>query len=285
MSALRKRAPVLTPIRPMVSELSNQDLSHPTVLLSPNETTGELAAELQRQGLRVLAWPALDLGALTDYQALDEAIENLFGYDWVIFPTVSSVEFFVQRFLNRGHDISELDTLRVCTIGEEAVAKLGESQIHIDVIPDHPTNAAVFESLETYVGGREALHTLNFVIPVSANARNGLSQFLEDASARVDSVIAYRTVAANDSSLVQLNTLLAGGGVDCIVFRASTEMRDLAQVFGTSDLSNILAETTVVCADLSALRVAADFGLHADFTAADRNPRALAEAIYRYVSK
>jgi uroporphyrinogen-III synthase len=267
----------------MVSEQSNQ--GRPTVLLSPNEITGELAAELQRSGLRTLTWPALDLGAPPDYQALDEAIENLFGYDWVTFSTVSSLEFFVQRLLHRGHDTSELDALRVCAIGEEVVARLGELHIHIDVIPDHPTHAAVFEALETYVGGREALHTLNFLIPVSANARNGISQFLEDAGARVDSVIAYRTVAANDSSLVQLNALLAGGGVDCIVFKASTEMRDLAQLFGTSDLSRILAETTVVCADLSALRVAADFGLHADITAADRNPRSLAEAIYRYLSK
>jgi uroporphyrinogen-III synthase len=92
-------------------------------------------------------------------------------------------------------------------------------------------------------------------------------------------------VASDDSSLSRLNALLAGGGVDCIVFKAAEEMKELAQLFGTNDLSRVLAETTMVCADLSALRVAADFGLHTDFTAADRNPRALAEAIYRYLSK
>jgi uroporphyrinogen-III synthase len=136
--------------------------------------------------------------------------------------------------------------------------------------------------LETYVGGREALQTLNLLIPTAVSARDGLSQILEEAGARVDSVAAYRTVAANDSSLTQISTLLAGGGIDCIVFQASSEMRDLAQLFGAGDLSRVLAGTTVVCADLSALRCAADFGLHTDFTAADGNPQALAEAIYRY---
>jgi uroporphyrinogen III methyltransferase/synthase len=269
----------------MVSELINHGLPSPTVLLSPNETTGELAAELQRSGARVLAWPKLNLGPLADREALDEAIENLFGYDWVIFPTGGSVDFFVQRFLSLGHEVSELDALRVCGVGEEVVSRLGESQIHIDVIPDRPTHSAVFDALENYVGGREALQTLNLLIPTALNARDGLSQILEEAGARVDSVMAYRTVGANDSSLTKINALIAGGGIDCIVFQASSEMRDLAQLFGASDLSRVLDGTTVVCADLSALRCAADFGLHTDFTAADRNPRALAEAIIRYLSK
>jgi uroporphyrinogen-III synthase len=233
----------------------------------------------------VLAWPPLNLGPLADHAALDEAIENLFGYDWVIFPTGGSVDFFLQRFLTRGHDVSELDALRVCAISEEAVSRLGESQIHIDVIPDHPTHSAVFEALETYVGGREALQTLNLLIPTAVNARDGFPQILEEAGARVDSVATYRTVASDDSSLTRINALLAGGGIDCIVFKASSEMRDLAQLFGASDLSRVLSGTRVVCADLSALRCAADFGLHTDFTAADRDPRALAEAISRYLSK
>jgi uroporphyrinogen III methyltransferase/synthase len=178
-----------------------------------------------------------------------------------------------------------LDALRVCGIGEEAVSRLGESPIHTDVIPGRSTPSAVFEALEAYVGGRQALQTLNLLIPGAANARDELSKILEEAGARVDSVAAYRTVAGGDSSLSRLNALLAGGGVDCIVFKAAEEMKELAQLFGTNDLSRVLAETAVVCADLSALRFASDFGLHTDFSAADRNPQALAEAINRYLSK
>jgi uroporphyrinogen-III synthase len=79
--------------------------------------------------------------------------------------------------------------------------------------------------------------------------------------------------------------LLAGGGLDGVIFTTADEMRDLAQLFGTNDLSQVLADTAVVCAGLTALKAAADFGLHTDFTGADRNARALAEAIYRYLSR
>jgi uroporphyrinogen III methyltransferase/synthase len=260
-------------------------LSNPTVLVSPNEARGGLATQLTRQGARVLAWPVLDVGPPGDFQALDEAIENLFGYDWLIFSTVDSVEFFVRRLVNLGREISELDSVRVCGVSEEAVSRLGESQIHIDVIPDRPLPSTVFEALATYAGGRDALQSLNFLIASAANAREGLKQLLDEAGARLDIVAAYRTVVANDSSLAQINGLLAGGGVDCIVFKSSSEMRDFAQLFGTGDLSGVLSETPVVCADLSALRLAADFGLQTDFTAAHRDPQALAEAINRYLSK
>lgn len=257
----------------------------PTVLLAPNQTTGELAAALQRIGTRVLAWPTLDVGPPESLQTLDEAIENLFGYDWLIFPISDSVEFFVQRFLSQGHEISELDSLRVCAIGEETTSSLAESQIHNDVIADGCTQQSVLASLEIYVGGREALQTLNFLIPVAANGRHDLSTVLEASGARVDSVTAYRTVSVNDSSFARIRALLAGGGVDGVVFTAADEMRELAGLFGTNDLSQLLADTAVVCAGLSALKAAADFGLHTDFTGADRNSRALAEAIYRYLSK
>lgn len=257
----------------------------PTVLLAPTQTTSELAAELRRAGARVLASPILEAGPPESFAALDEAIENLFGYDWLIFPIAGSVDFFLQRFKSLGHDISELDTLRVCATGEETMSRLVESQIHIDVIPARPTTESVLASLENYAGGHAALQTLNFLIPEAMNGRKELSISLESAGARVDSVAAYRPVAANDSSFAQVSALLAGGGIDGVVFTAAEEMRDLAQIFGTNDLSQILADTAVVCAGLTALKVAPSFGLHTDFTGADRNPRALAEAIYRYLSK
>ncbi len=257
----------------------------PTVLLSRNQTTGELGAELQRTGARVLAWPTLEVAPPESFQALDEAIENLFGYDWLIFPVADSVEFFVQRFLRQGRDISELDPLRVGAIGEGTTSRLAESQIHIDVIADRLTQQTVLEALGTYVGGPAALRTLNFLIPVAANGRNDLSTGLEASGARVDSVTAYQTVAANDSSFARISALLAGGGVDGVVFTAADEIRELAGLFGSNDLSQLLPDTAVVSAGLTALNAAADFGLRTDFTGADRNPRALAEAIYRYLSK
>src|SRR5882672_1771719 len=134
----------------------SQTLSGRTVLVSPNETQTELTKNLEHHGARVIVWSKLNLGEPEDYQALDEAIENLFGYDWLIFENEDAVDFFLRRFQALAHEISELDALRVCGAGEAAVRKLEASHVHIDVIPDRPSLRALFDAIGTFVGGREA---------------------------------------------------------------------------------------------------------------------------------
>jgi uroporphyrinogen III methyltransferase/synthase len=262
---------------------NSRTLSGRTVLVSPNETQSELNTKLSYYGARVLAWPTLDIGEPENYQSLNEAIENLFGYDWLIFQNEDAVDFFLSRFQRLAHEISELDALRVCAAGEGAAQKLEASQVHIDVIPDLPSARMLFEAIGTYVGGREAMRGLNFLVPSAAIARDRLEQLLEEVGARIDTVTAFRTVAHGNATLGQLNAVLAGGGIDCIVFNGSSDVLNFARLFGTNDLPQLLTEATVACADLSACHTAADFGLPVDLRASD--PGTLAEIICRHLGK
>ena len=264
----------------MVSEQNNQALSGRTVLVSPNEAQGELATQLTRQGARVLAWPILDVGEAEHPQALDEAIENLFGYDWMIFHNVNAVKFFLRRFQTLGLEISELDSLRVCGVGEETVHRLEESQVHIDVIPDRLSTQALFDAIETYVGGREALRGLNFLVPTAGSSRGYLQEALEEFGARVDLVAAYRSCPAKDSGLVRINALLAGGGIDWVAFTSGSDVRDLAAVLDTNDLDGVLADAGVVCIDEITTETANEFGLTADIVS--NEPEALIQAMATY---
>jgi uroporphyrinogen III methyltransferase / synthase len=264
----------------MVSELINQTLSGRSVLVSPNEAQGELATQLTRQGARVLAWPILDVGEAENLQALDEAIENLFGYDWLIFSNVNAVNFFLRRFQTLGHEISDLDGLRVCGVAEATVHRLEESQVHVDVIPDRLSTQAIFHAVETYVGGREALRGLNFLVPTAGSSRGYLLEKMEESGARVDLVAAYRTTPAKDSGLVRINALLAGGGIDCVVFTSGSDVRDLAAVLDTNDLGRVFADIGVVCISEIATQTANELGLTADIVI--NEPEALVQAMASY---
>jgi uroporphyrinogen-III synthase len=265
----------------MLSDLSNQALSGRTLLVSPNEAQGELATQLTRQGARVLAWPILDVGEAEHPQALDEAIENLFGYDWMIFHNVNAVDFFLHRFQTLGHEIGDLDGLRVCGVGEATLHRLEESQVHIDVIPDRLSTQALFDAIETYVGGREALRGLNFLVPTAGSSRGYLQEALEEFGARVDLVAAYRTCPAKDSGLVRINALLAGGGIDCVAFPSGSDVRDLAAVLDTNDLDEVFAGIGVVCMDETTTQTANEFGLTADIVI--NEPEGLVQAVASYL--
>ena len=249
-----------------------------TVLIASSAPL-ELTRELERCGARVICWPKLDIRATGNYAALDEAIENLFGYDWLIFRNVHSVLFFLGRFHKLGHEISELDSLRVCALGQDAIHQLEESHVHIDVIPDGLSTEGICEAIGTYLSGREALHGLNFLVPSAGSSRTPLQDALEDAGARADLIATYRTCASNDPN--RINALLTGGGIDCIVFITASDATDLAQLFDTSELGGLLAGVAVACIDQDTGQNAAAIGLTANIIPDDEVPD-LAQAIAFY---
>src|SRR5882762_3683854 len=75
---------------------NHQPLTGRTILIA-SSAPQELRAELEVVGARLISWPKLDISPPETYASLDEAIENLFGYDWLIFRNVNAVTFFLGR--------------------------------------------------------------------------------------------------------------------------------------------------------------------------------------------
>jgi len=266
----------------MDSVLNNQPLTGRTILIATDAArSGDLATELEHYGARVIACPRLEISEPENFTTLDQAIENLYGYDWLVFTTMHGGEAFLRRLRHLAHEVDELDSLRVCAIGETTVRGLEESQIHVDVIPEQFSSEGILASLENYMGGSINLRGLNFLIPRAAIARDSLADLLADAGARVDIVAAYRTVNADDQQLARLSTLLAGGGIDCLVFTSASAVTNFAELFDSNDLSRLLRGITVACIDETTAQAATQFGVRADITSIESTVTALVLALKR----
>lgn len=242
----------------------------------------EFASLLERDGGRVISCPTIEIVEPESYELLDEAIENLYGYDWLIFTSVNGVEHFLLRLAARGHEAHKLDELRVCAIGEATAARLREAQVHVDVVPEQFKAEGVFAALKDYLGELEAFATLNFLIPRAATARDYLPRALVDAGARVDVVPAYRTVKPDNTELRRVAALLEGGAIDCITFTSSSTVTNFAQLLDASDLSSLLAGVAVACIGDITASTAAQFGLRTDIQPLEYTIPALARAIADY---
>src|SRR5581483_11300084 len=139
-----------------------------SILVSPEKRNSELASQLERSGLRIIAWPPVQLDPALNQFALDDAIGNLFGYDWLILKSAPAAQFFLKRFTEAGRSVDELDGLRVWAIGEQTIASLRENQIHIDIEAEGRVSNRIVEALADYIGGHQLLSGLNFLLP-SAN--------------------------------------------------------------------------------------------------------------------
>ena len=137
----------------------------------------------------------------------------------------------------------------------------------------------VFAALERYADGPEGLKGLNFLIPRAAVARDYLPTALEQAGARCDVVTAYRTVQPDGLDRGRVSAMLAGGAADCIAFTSSSTVRNLAQLFDTHNLSEVLGGVAIACIGDITASTAGEYGLRTDILPDEFTVPALARAI------
>jgi uroporphyrinogen III methyltransferase/synthase len=264
-------------------EDENKPLRNRTVVITrARAQAASFAAVLEGYGARVISCPTIEIVEPDSFAPLDEAIQNLYGYDWLIFTSVNGVDYFLRRFHALGHEVSELDELRVCAIGDATAERLREASIHVDVLPEEFKAEGVFAALEKFMGGADGFQGQNFLIPRAARARDYLPRALEAAGARIDVVPVYRTVAPRDTEKRRVEALLAGGAVDCVTFTSSSTVRNFAELFDTTDLSGLLAGCEVACIGDITASTAAEYGLRTDIQPGEFTTAALARAIAEF---
>jgi uroporphyrinogen-III synthase len=229
------------------------------VLVSPGDSHRELAATLERSGVRVSSWPQVEISAPADDASLHEAIENLFGYDWLVLKNVRAADYFLRALLLK-HRTEELDELRVLTIGSETAEMVAERQVHVDIALERFAHADIYREIESYVGESSSLSRQNLLVPSANIIIESFEDLLVDAGARVDPVTAYQT-CADRLELIRLRTLFAGGGVDSVVFSGGSAIAEFADLFDTDDLGRVLSGVKVICLDPATRDLAGKYGL------------------------
>jgi len=236
---------------------------------------------LEDYGANVISCPTIEIAEPESYERLDEAIDHLYGYDWLIFTSANGVDYFLRRLNTRGVNVAELDEVKVCAIGEATADKLRDAHIHVDLIPSEAKAEGVFTALSEFAGGTDRLHGLNVLIPRAAYGRDYLPKSLEDAGARVDVVTAYRTVLPENLDRGRLGAMLTGSA-DCIAFMSSSSVKNLALLFDTHDLSEKLKGLAIACIGDVTAATAGEYGLHVNIQPNETTVAALADAIAKY---
>jgi len=243
----------------------------------------ELTTLLESYGATVLICPTIEIREPDSYQRLDEALDHLYGYDWLIFTSTNGVEFFLKRLTNRGLSAGDLDEIRVCAIGQKTADKLHDAHVHVDIVPSESTGEGVFTALTEFLGGPERLQSLNILLPRAAVGRDYLPKALEDAGARVDVVATYQTVLPENFDRGRVRAMLAGSG-DCIAFTSPSTIKNLAKLFDTPDLGNALPGVVIACIGPVTAATATEYGLKVDVQPTQQTATDLARAIADYYS-
>lgn len=219
--------------------------------LAANPANKKLVAELEQCGARVILFPQIT----TEKAALGEestrTVENLSDFDWLIFFDVFAADYFLEALEENGRDFYELDNARVCTLGEAVADRLRFAQVHADVVPNSVETESVIRSLAAYIGEREIGGNRFLLVKEEGAATAEIVGALNEKGAIVSELAIYRARIADAGGAANAKTkaLLAGGGVDELVFTAPADFIALEALVPRQMLAQILREAKISATD------------------------------------
>lgn len=203
----------------------------------------EMIKRLTQLGAEAVLMPAIKILPLEDWRPVDDAIENLRRFDWIIFTSVNGVEAFMERLLVIGRDARALHGLRLCAIGPATAQRLAGYHLKVDCQPEEYTSKEIVFALEKSGGVRAKC----FLLPRADIAPPELPDSLRALGGCATEVAVYRTAKGIDDSAAALiyEELLKTGQAAYITFTSSSTARIFASCFSAGQLRDIAAKTRI----------------------------------------
>jgi uroporphyrinogen-III synthase len=235
-----------------------------TYALFSNPTNKKIIAELEKQGAKVFQFPPLDTEKIVSVEKSVADIKNLNAFDWIIFPDVLTVDYFLQILEENAIDLFEMDSIQVCAFGETVADRLRFVQLHADVIPTSVEAASVFLALSDYIG-KDELSSLKFLLPKEISQEFEIKEKLVESGASVVELPIYQAKISRTDETAKLKVLLKGGAIDEFIFSAPTDLIALKHYFNNKLISATLSELNVSTIDKAMFQTLKEHNLKADY--------------------
>lgn len=247
------------------------------VVTRARSQAGAFVRALGTLGAEVVEFPTIEIAPPESYRALDDAIEKIDSYDWIVFTSVNGVDFFSTRLGRLGRALN--GNIRAAAIGPET-AKAAESLgLTPEIVPEEYRAEGILGKLRP-----DDMRGQKVLVPRAAEARDVLIRTLRQWGATVDVVEAYRTVAPT-ADAAPLRARLLRGDVDMVTFTSSSTVKNFKALFAGDDLKHLLALTAVGCIGPITQETAEKIGMSVAIVAQEYTIAGLTEAIVEYFKK
>jgi len=248
------------------------------VVTRAREQASDLVRRLADLGAECLEYPTIKVVPAADTAPLDDAINRLSTYDWIVFTSVNGVAFFFARLFETDRDVRALNHLQTAAIGPVTSQRLRQFGLKSDIIPENYRSEAVVEAFR-----KEDLKGKKVLLPRAAEARSVLPVELRKMGAQVDEVTAYLTekVAGNADLLIDR---LTDKRIDLITFTSSSTVKNFKALLPPESFKDLLEGVTIASIGPITTETATDLGFEVHITAQTYTIPGLCDAILKYYS-
>jgi len=208
------------------------------LVLRPADHAGALATRLRAIGIEPVVVPAVAIHPPAAWDGVDDALDRLASYHWLLFTSASGVETFFARRRARGMTDALPATMRWAAIGPGTAAALAGLGASDPWVPSRYLGEAAGDELPASPGQR-VLRIRGEVASPVATVR------LRARGLVVDEVVAYRTVEAPPESDGPLQRAW-DEGIDAVVFTSASTVRGFARLAQRVHIDDALGGVLIV---------------------------------------
>jgi len=232
----------------------------------------DLVLCLSELGAECIQYPTIEVAAPDSWQKLDQAIDALSTYHWLIFTSVNGVRFFFERLTAKGLDTRALGHIKTAAIGPATAQCMRQFGLNTDILPPTYQAESVVEAF-----AREIIKDCKVLLPRAKEARAVLPRELQRMGAKVDEVVAYQTLTTSNDDL-QLMSDLQAGAIDMVTFTSSSTVNNFKALL-PQKAQDLMEGAAVACIGPITANTAKGLGLHVDVVADDFTIDGLCDAI------
>lgn len=277
------RAPAITVVGEVVNLretlrwFDNRPLFGRSVLVTRGaDQAGEFTSKLEQLGAKAYCCPTIDITPPADHAALDEAIQGLDSFHWIIFTSYNTVKYFFARLSEHNLDTRALGRCRVCAVGPKTAAALAHYGIRADLIPsDYKAEGVVEVFSEMDMTGQWVL------FPKGDRAREVITEELGRMGAQVIAPVAYANHTP-DNIPAEALAALEDGRIDCATFTSSSTVQNLAAILGENRFLHLMQGVKVASIGPITSKTCRDLGLEVHMEPAEYTLDALAVEMIKY---
>mgnify|MGYP001265576121 CR=1 FL=1 len=214
------------------------------IITRAQEQISEAHEIFRRNGAEVFDLPSLIIGPPHDWRPLDNALREIYTFDWIIFSSANGVRNVEERMTKIDLSLSQVSkSVKIAVVGRKTASLLSDQDVKISFVP--PTFVA--DSLVEHFP--ENPKGLKFFIPrVQTGGRSILSNSFKLKGAQITEVAAYESSCPK---IIPLQTIdaLHNRKIDFIAFTSSKTVINtvilLKKYFG-KDWINLIEDIKIV---------------------------------------
>lgn len=241
------------------------------LITRPRAQSAAFGESMRKAGLEPVFFPVIEIRPLEDLRALDEALERIERYAWVVFTSVNGVETVLEHCRKSGRTLPFPAALKIAAIGPKTADAVRAAGFEPAYVPEEFVAEALLPGLGELKGKR-------VLLPRAEIARKALPEAIRAAGGKADEIAVYSTLPAepDPEGLAALRS-----GVDWITFTSPSTVQNFTRIARQEGLDplHLPGAPRFACIGPITAKAAREEGFHASATAAEYTGEGLIQAI------